>query len=42
MAARSYRRALAMGPDHEVAEEVLKAMEKLGISADEADEDEDD
>ena len=34
MAARSYRRALALDPDHEVAEEVLKALEKLGVRAD--------
>jgi len=40
-AARSYRRALAMGADHEVAEEVLKALEKLGLPAEHADEDED-
>ena len=42
MAARSYRRALAASPDHEVEEEVLKAMEKLGIPVDEPDEGEDD
>jgi hypothetical protein len=41
-AARSYRRALAMGADHEVAEEVLKALEKLGVRAEDEDEDEDD
>jgi hypothetical protein len=42
MAARSYRRALAMDADHEVAEEVLKALEKLGVRADDEGEDEDD
>ena len=42
MAARSYRRALALNPDHEVEEETLKALEKLGVRADDADEDEDD
>jgi tetratricopeptide (TPR) repeat protein len=42
MAARSYRRALAMDADHEVAEEVLKALEKLGVPAEDEDEDEDD
>jgi Flp pilus assembly protein TadD len=42
MAARSYRRALAMSPDHEVEEEVLVALEKLGIRAVDPDEDEDD
>ena len=42
MAARSYRRALAMDADHEVAEEVLKALEKLGVRAEDEDEDEDD
>jgi Flp pilus assembly protein TadD len=41
MAARSYRRALAMGPDHEVAEEVLKALETLGVRAEDEDEDHD-
>jgi tetratricopeptide (TPR) repeat protein len=41
-AARSYRRALAMDADHEVAEEVLKALEKLGVRADDGDENEDD
>jgi tetratricopeptide (TPR) repeat protein len=41
MAARSYRRALSMDPDHEVAEEVLKALEKLGVRTEEADEDQD-
>ena len=40
-AARSYRRALATNPDHEVTEEVLKALEKLGVSADAAGDDED-
>jgi len=42
MAARSYRRALAMDPDHEVSEEVLKALEKLGVGTDDEDGDEDD
>lgn len=42
MAARSYRRALAMDADHEVVEEVLRALEKLGVRADDEDEDEDD
>ncbi len=42
MAARSYRRALAMDADHEVAEEVLKALEKLGVAAEDEAEDEDD
>jgi tetratricopeptide (TPR) repeat protein len=42
MAARSYRRALAMDADHEVAEEVLRALEKLGVRAEDEDEDEDD
>jgi tetratricopeptide (TPR) repeat protein len=41
-AARSYRRALAIGCDREVAEEVLKALEKLGVRADDEDEDRDD
>jgi tetratricopeptide (TPR) repeat protein len=40
MAARSYRRALAMDPDRDVAEEVLQALEKLGVEP--GDEDEDD
>ncbi len=40
-AARSYRRALEMDADHEVAEEVLKALEKLGIRPDDEDEDDD-
>lgn len=39
MAARSYRTALAMNPDHEVEEETLTALEKLGVRADEGDED---
>ena len=41
-AARSYRRALALDADREVAEEVLKALETLGVRADDEDEDEDD
>jgi Flp pilus assembly protein TadD len=41
MAARTYRRALAMVPDREVAEEVLKALETLGIHVDDEDEDQD-
>ena len=36
MAARSYRRALALNPDHEVEEETLTALEKLGVRADDA------
>jgi tetratricopeptide (TPR) repeat protein len=39
MAARSYRRALAVDADHEVAEEVLRALEKLGVRADDEEED---
>jgi tetratricopeptide (TPR) repeat protein len=39
MAARSYRRALALDPDHTVAEETLEALEKLGVRADDEDED---
>ena len=40
-AARSYRRALATGADREVAEEVLTALEKLGVRPeDDADGDE--
>ena len=42
MAARSYRRALSMDPDQTVAEEILEALEKLGVRADDEDEDEDD
>jgi Flp pilus assembly protein TadD len=42
MAARSYRRALALDPDQSVAEETLKALEALGVRADDEDEDEDD
>jgi hypothetical protein len=42
MAARSYRRALAMDPDRTVAEETLEALEKLGVPAADEDEDEDD
>jgi tetratricopeptide (TPR) repeat protein len=41
MAARSYRRALAMGADHEVAEEVLEALDRLGVRAEDEEEDED-
>lgn len=41
MAARSFRRALATGADREVAEEVLKALEKLGVRATDEDRDED-
>jgi Flp pilus assembly protein TadD len=41
MAARSFRRALAMDPDREVGEEVLKALEKLGVRAEDEDEDQD-
>jgi tetratricopeptide (TPR) repeat protein len=40
-AARSYRRALALDPDPAVAEETLEALEKLGVRADDEDEDED-
>lgn len=39
MAARSYRRALALNPDREVEEETLKGLEKLGVGADDEDED---
>jgi len=42
MAARSYRHALALHPDRVVAEEVLQALEKLGVRADARDADEDD
>ncbi len=42
MAARSYRRALALDPDRAVEEEALEALQKLGVSADGEDEDEDD
>jgi tetratricopeptide (TPR) repeat protein len=42
LAARSYRRALALNPDPTVAEETLKALEQLGVRADDEDEDEDD
>ena len=38
-AARSYRRALALGPDREVEEEALQALEKLGV-ADQSEDDE--
>jgi Flp pilus assembly protein TadD len=41
MAARSYRRALAMGADHEVAEEVLKALERLGVHTEDDGKDDD-
>ena len=30
LAARSYRQALEMNPDHEVEQEVLEALERLG------------
>jgi len=40
-AARSYRLALALDPDHAVAEETLQALERLGVRADD-EEDEDD
>jgi Flp pilus assembly protein TadD len=39
MAARSYRRALALDPDREVEEETLKALETLGVRADDEDDD---
>jgi tetratricopeptide (TPR) repeat protein len=42
LAARSYRRALASNPDHEVEEETLAALEKLGVPAQDDDEDADD
>jgi tetratricopeptide (TPR) repeat protein len=42
MAARSYRRALALDPDQVVEEEALEALQKLGVSADGEDDDEDD
>jgi len=41
LAARSFRRALSMDPDHAVAEEVLLALEKLGVRSDADDGDED-
>jgi Flp pilus assembly protein TadD len=41
LAARSYRRALALNPDKSVAEETLEALEKLGVGANGEDEDED-
>jgi Flp pilus assembly protein TadD len=41
-AARSFRRALALNPDREVAEETLRALERLGpLDEDEDDEDQD-
>ena len=40
-AVRSYRRALALDADHDVVEEVLNAMETLGVPVDEVDEAED-
>jgi tetratricopeptide (TPR) repeat protein len=42
MAARSYRRALTLDPDQSVEEEALEALQKLGVSADGEDDDEDD
>ncbi len=36
-AARSYRRALGLDPDHAIAEETLQALEKLGFRADDED-----
>ena len=41
LAARSFRRALALSPDREVEEETLQAMEKLGVPVEEDDEDDD-
>jgi len=41
LAARSYRRALALDPEPAVAEETLKALEALGVGADDADDDDD-
>ena len=41
MAARSYRRALALNRDKSVAEETLDALEKRGVRAGDEDEDED-
>jgi hypothetical protein len=41
LAARSFRRALSMDPDHAVAEEVLLALEKLGVRSDADDGNED-
>jgi len=41
MAERSYRRALSLGPDREVEEETLLALEKLGVRMGDDDEDED-
>jgi tetratricopeptide (TPR) repeat protein len=40
-AARHYHQALDLSPDHAVAEEALKRLEKLGGRADAGDEDED-
>jgi tetratricopeptide (TPR) repeat protein len=37
MAARSYRRALTLDPDQAVQEEALEALQKLGVSADDED-----
>ena len=42
MAARSYRRALALSPDQTVAKETVEALEKLGVDVDDEDEDEGD
>ena len=41
LAARSYRRALALSPDREVEEEAIQALEKLGVPAANDDEDDD-
>jgi tetratricopeptide (TPR) repeat protein len=42
MAARSYRRALGLDPDPAVTQEVLEALERLGVPAHDEGEDEDD
>jgi tetratricopeptide (TPR) repeat protein len=42
LAARSFRRALALSPDREVEEETLQAMEKLGVPVEGDDEEDDD
>ena len=42
LAVRSYRRALSLSPDHEVEEETLAALGKLGAQADGEDEEDED
>lgn len=41
MAARSFRRGLALKPDETVEEEALQALQKLGVSADHRDDEDD-